>query len=78
MAVPPYAYLKMKISGPNGIITIPWDLQNAYQHYVLAIENVVRNMDPAQRELDYVLMQWQDSGALTLAPPPKERRLPPA
>jgi hypothetical protein len=30
MAVPHYAYLKMKMSGPNGIITISGDHQNAY------------------------------------------------
>ena len=43
-------------------------------------------MDPAQCELDYVLMQGQGSGAPTPAPPhldfqsppPEERRLPPA
>ena len=43
-------------------------------------------MELAQRELDYVLMQRQDSGALTQASPrldfqpspPEEKRLPPA
>ena len=57
MAVPHYAYLKMKMLGPNGIIMISRDLQNAYQCDLLTIENVVQNLDLAQRELDYVLMQ---------------------
>ena len=30
MDVPHYAYLKMKMPGPKGIITISGDLQNAY------------------------------------------------
>ena len=62
MVVPHYAYLKMKMPGPKGIIMISRDLQNAYQCDLLAIENAVRNLDPAQRELDYVLMQGQGSG----------------
>ena len=41
IAVPHYAYLKMKMSGPNSVITISRDLQNAYQCDLLAIENVV-------------------------------------
>jgi hypothetical protein len=69
MAVPHYVYLKMKISGPISIIMISRDLQNAYQCDLLTIENTVRNLDLAQHELDYVLIQRQDSGALTLAPP---------
>ena len=86
MVVPHYAYLKMKMSGPNSIITISRDLQNAYQCELLAIENAVQNLDPAQHELDYVLMQGQDSGVQTQAlpclnfhsPPLKEERLSPA
>jgi hypothetical protein len=86
MAVPHCAYLKMKMLGPNGVITISRDLQNAYQCELLAIKNAIQNLDPAQRELDYVLMQGQDLGAPTQAPsclnyqssPPKEKRLPPA
>jgi hypothetical protein len=69
MAMPHYVYLKMKMSGPNGVITISRDLQNTYQCDLLTIENVVRNLDPVQRELDYVLMQGQGSGAPTIAPP---------
>ena len=69
MAIPHYAYLKLKMPGPNGIITISGDHQNAYQCDLLAIENEVQNLDPAQRELDYVLLQGQDSGAPTQAPP---------
>ena len=57
MVVPHYAYLKMKMSGPKGIITISGDLQNAYHCDLLAIENAVQNVDPTQRKLDYVLMQ---------------------
>ena len=57
MAIPHYVYLKMKMPGPNGVITISGDLQNAYQCDLLAIENAVQNLDLAQRELDYVLMQ---------------------
>jgi hypothetical protein len=57
MAVPHYAYLSMKMPGSNGVITISRDLQNAYQCELLAIKNVVRNLDLAQHELDYVLMQ---------------------
>jgi hypothetical protein len=45
MVIPHYAYLKMKMSGPKGIITISGDLQNAYQCDLLAIENAVRNLD---------------------------------
>jgi hypothetical protein len=41
MAMPHYAYLKMKMSNPNGIIMISRDLQNSYQCDLLAIENVV-------------------------------------
>ena len=41
MVVPHYAYLKMKMSGPKGIITISRDPQNAYQCDLLAIKNVV-------------------------------------
>ena len=41
MVVPHYAYLNMKMPGPNGIITISRDLQNAYQCNVLAVENAV-------------------------------------
>ena len=86
MVVPHYAYLKMKMLGPNGIIMISRDLQNAYQCDLLAIKNAVQNLDPAQRELDYVLMQGRDSGAPTPAPPrlnvlslpPEEKRLSPA
>ena len=62
MVVPHYAYLKMKMSGPKGIITISGDLQNAYQCNLLAIENAVQNLDPAQCEFDYVHMQGQGSG----------------
>ena len=86
MVVPHYAYLKMKMPGHNGIITISRDLQNAYQCDLLAIKNAVQNLDPTQRGLDYVLMQGRDSGAPTLAPPrlnvqslpPEEKRLSPA
>ena len=67
MVVPHYVYLKIKMPGPNGIIIISGD-QNAYQCDLLAIENAVRNLDPAQRELDYVLMQLQDLGAPMLVP----------
>ena len=49
MVVPHYAYLKMKMLGPNGIIMISRDLQNAYQCNLLTIKNVVQNLDPAQR-----------------------------
>jgi hypothetical protein len=66
MAMPHYVYLNMKMLGPNSIITFSGDLQNAYQCKLLDIENAVQNLDPAQRELDYVLMQGQDSGAQTL------------
>jgi hypothetical protein len=31
MVVPHYAYLKMKMLGPNDVITISGDLQTAYQ-----------------------------------------------
>ena len=86
MAVHHCTYLKMKMPGPNGIITISGDLQNAYQCELLAIKNMVQNLDLAQRKLDYVLMQRQDSGATTQAPPrlnfqtspPNEKRLSPA
>ena len=77
MVVPHYAYLKMKMSGPHGIITISVDLQNEYQCDLLVIENAVQNLDPVQRELDYVLMQRQDSGAPTLAPPCLNFQIPP-
>ncbi|CAN6203289.1 unnamed protein product [Urochloa humidicola] len=30
MAVPHYVYLKMKMSGPRGVITVPGDVQVAY------------------------------------------------
>ena len=63
MDIPHYAYFKMKMPGPNGIITISGSLLNVYQCDQLAIENVVQNLDPAERKLDYVLMQGQDSGA---------------
>jgi hypothetical protein len=53
MAMPHYVYLKMKMPGPNGVITISRDIQNTYQGDLLAIENMVRNLDPAQRELDW-------------------------
>ena len=62
MDVPHYAYLKMKMSGPNGVIMISGDLQNAYKCDLLAIKNTVRNLDSVQCELDYVLMQGQGSG----------------
>ena len=83
--MPHYAYLKMKMPGPNGVITISGDHQNAYQCELFAIENTVRNLDPVQRELDYVLMQSQDSKAPTQALPrldlqpshPEEKRLSP-
>ena len=45
MDVPHYAYLKMKMSGPNGIIAISGYLQNTYQCDLLAIENMVQNLD---------------------------------
>jgi hypothetical protein len=83
MFMPHYAYLKMKMPGPKGIITISVDLQNAYQCDLLVVENAVQNLDSAQRELDYVLMQGHGSRAsmplLHLdfqSPSPKERRLP--
>ena len=44
MVVPHYAYLKMKMLGPHGIITISRDLQNSYQCDLLAIENVVQKL----------------------------------
>jgi hypothetical protein len=47
MVNPHYAYLKMKMSGPKGIITISGDLQNSYQCDLLTIEKVVRNLDLA-------------------------------
>jgi hypothetical protein len=47
MVVPHYAYLKTKMPGPNGIITISRDHQNAYQCDLLAIENAARNLDPS-------------------------------
>ena len=68
MDVPHYAYLKMKMSGPNGVIMTSGDLQNAYKCDLLAIKNTVRNLDSVQCELDYVLMQGQGSGAPTPAP----------
>ena len=47
MAVAHYAYLKMKMLGPNGVITISGDLENAYQCELLAIKNAVQNLDLA-------------------------------
>ena len=41
MVVPHYAYLKMKMSGPNGVIMISRDLRNAYQCDLLTIKNAV-------------------------------------
>lgn len=41
MAVPNYTYLNMKMPSPHGVITV---------------ENVVCNLDPDERELNYEIM----------------------
>ena len=38
MAVPNYTYLKLKLSGPNGIITVSTTSQHAYQCDVVCTE----------------------------------------
>jgi len=38
MAIPSYAYLKLKMPGPRGIITIIGSFQDAYECERLAIE----------------------------------------
>lgn len=59
----------MKMPGPNRIIVIYRSLQNAYHYDQLAVKNMVRDLDLAEHELDYDLMQNQDSRALRQAPP---------
>jgi hypothetical protein len=39
MAVPNYTYLKLKISGPNGVITVEPSYEHAYQCNVECVEH---------------------------------------
>ena len=43
MAVPNYAYLKLKMLGPRGIITVSGNFQNAYQCEKDAVEYAEAN-----------------------------------
>lgn len=75
MVVPNYMYLKMKMRGPLCVIMVAGNLQDAYQCDWFAVEHVVRNLHPDERELDYEIEQSQDSGAPRPAPPRQEYRL---
>jgi hypothetical protein len=39
MAVPNYTYLKLKMSGPNGVITVGPSYEHAYEHDVQCVEH---------------------------------------
>ena len=38
MAIPSYAYIKLKMLGPRGVITIVGSFQDAYEYERLAVE----------------------------------------
>jgi hypothetical protein len=78
MVIPNYTYVKMKMPGPCGVITVAENFQDAYQCDRLAVEHAVRNLRPDERKLDYEIQQSQDSEAVRPAPPRQEYKLEPA
>jgi hypothetical protein len=60
MAVPNYTYLKVKISGPNGVITVEPSYEHAYECDVECVEHgeailesatLVANLDSLAKEI---------------------------
>jgi hypothetical protein len=60
MAVPNYTYLKVKISGPNGVITVEPSYEHAYECNVECVEHgeailesatLVANLDSLAKEI---------------------------
>jgi hypothetical protein len=39
MAVPNYTYLRMKMSGPKGVITVGWSIEHAFDYDVECMEH---------------------------------------
>jgi hypothetical protein len=39
MAVPNYTYLKMKMPGPKGVITVDWSIEHAFNYVVECVEH---------------------------------------
>ena len=44
MAIPSYAYLKLKMPGPHGLITIAGSFQDAYECERLAVEQAQQDL----------------------------------
>jgi hypothetical protein len=44
MSIPSYVYLKLKMSGPHGVITIAGSFQDAYECERLAVEQAQRDL----------------------------------
>jgi hypothetical protein len=44
MAIPSYAYLKFKMPGPHGVITVAGSFQYAYECERLAVEQAQRDL----------------------------------
>ena len=44
MAIPSYAYLKLKMPGPRGVITIAGSFQDAYEYERLAVEQAQQDL----------------------------------
>jgi hypothetical protein len=44
MAIPSYAYLKLKMSGPHGVITVTGSFQYAYECERLAVEQAQQDL----------------------------------
>jgi hypothetical protein len=44
MAIPSYAYLKLKILGPRGVVTVAGTFQDTYECERLAIEQAQRDL----------------------------------
>jgi hypothetical protein len=58
MAVPPYAYLVLKMSGPNGIISIRGDVKHAYDYDRESCEMADRLLASAElQELKMALVE---------------------
>jgi hypothetical protein len=77
MAIPSYAYLKLKISGPRGVITIAGSFQYAYECKRLAVEQAQRDLILDEPKHAYKDKQEASSRMTQCSPQSPEHRLTP-
>jgi hypothetical protein len=68
MAIPSYAYLKLKMSGPRDVITVTGSFQDAYKCERLAVEQAQRDLILDESKHAYEDKQETGSGTSRRSP----------